>query len=243
MLKKYFTKQFYKTGFKKEKRISTLLYFLITITAFTLVTAPFIIYNVTSFYNTFVSEVDKLPSQMTVSYSKDSGLNTNIKAPAVLNLNNFTIAIDTYSLYKPERKESLVFRNKGLLVYQNKKVTQQRSYESLEIENFSFSIADLKTLIRKVDLESKFSILAVIIFASSILRALVTGLFVAFVFAIVPYATQRDKKTLTYLQNVKLFVYLLPIYFVGLSLAILTLGTLNGLGIISLTIAYFWVRS
>jgi|GEM_PF-4675774 len=245
MLTKYFTKQFYKTDYKKEKRINTLLYFFITIIVFTLVTAPFIFYNTTNFYNTFVSQIDGLSSQMVVSYSKEGGLKTNIKAPAIIDVPYIKTVIDPYNLYTPDNKtkQILVFRNKGILVYENNKVTQQKTYQSFKMENFSFSIGELKNLVSRVNLESKFYLLAVIIFAGSFLRGLITGLLVSFVFAIVPYSVQRGKKSLTYLQNVKLFIYLLPIYFFGVALAILTLGTLNGLGIISLAITYFWVRS
>lgn len=244
MLTKYFTKKFYKTDYKKEKRINTLLYFFITITAFTLVTAPFIFYNSIKFYKIFVSQVNNLPSQMAVNYSKEDGLTTNIKAPAIVDVPHIKTVIDPYNLYTPDNrtKQILVFRNKGILVYRNNKVSEQKTYQSFKMENFSFSIGDLKSLISRVHLESKFYLLAIIIFAGLFLRGLITGLFVSFVFAIVPYVAQRDKRSLTYLQNVKFFMYLLPIYFFGLTLAILTLGTLNGLGIISLAIAYFWVR-
>lgn len=245
MIKKYFTKDFYKVGFKKQSRASAITYFIVTIIAFTLLTAPFIFYNITAFYKAFASELNNLPGQLNITYKKDEGLTTNLKAPAVMDLPYFKLVVDPYSMYTPndKNKEVVVLRNKGILVYENNRVTTQRTYKSFEMEDLSFSVGEVKKLVNSLDLESKLPILAVIIFVGSFMRALITGIFVSFVFALVPYNVQRNKKETTYLQTVKLFIYLLPIYFIGLTLSVFTFGTLTGLGIVSLAIAYFVVKS
>lgn len=198
LAKKAFTsKKFYKKEYKKVKRKHVILYVLLLAFAYSLFITPIFSYKLNKFTIGVIEKVQEIPQGLIVSYTKENGLETNKVKPIVINFKNTNVVIDAKGSYTNHSltKTEIVFRNKGVIIYEKGKQQDQQTYKRLGFENFNLKGETVKNTVNK-SLASKVTMaLAPVIFAWTFILATFNVFFVSFLLGGVVHFLNTQKKT------------------------------------------------
>ena len=239
-------RSFYKTDYKKVSRKQTFLYLLFVSFLASLLVAPLITSNTLKTITVLKKQILKVPPKIEIEISKQ-GLNTSVKEPIVFKTPEAVIVIDPNSKYKPIQNSTvIVFRKKGIVVYQNKQISVQEEYP-FTIGAIKITFGEIQKTLRTLSLKTlafKIFLLTLLIF----FIIFTTNLAVLSLLVGIPYYLVLKglfKINLTLAQSIKKFVFLGTYYILGnvfsITINLLGIGSTINWSLLFFVFAYFFL--